>query len=164
MRIHQRESISGSLWRRGKQSRSCRAGWGDGVGFGEWRGERPGRSGAKTVAGEPDDALNEMEAGVDGVVEDDDVAAVDRGRGEEAEGTVRCAGRCELFVDEEEVADEEGGLHGFRGDAEGLRAERDDEDRDDDEVKERLHRGKNTGPVMRVGMRTVWFVWRWVGR
>ena len=34
---------------------------------------------AEMVAGEADDALDEMEGGVDGVVEDDDVAAMDGG-------------------------------------------------------------------------------------
>ncbi len=60
-----------------------------------------------------------------------------------------------LLVDEEEVADEEGGLHRLGGDAEGLRAEGDDEDRDDDEVEERLHRGEKAGLAMVQGMRLV---------
>ena len=53
-----------------------------------------------------------------------------------------------MLVDEEEVADEEGGLHRFGGDAEGLGTEGDDEDRDDDEVEEGLKRGENAGLVV----------------
>ena len=58
-----------------------------------------------------------------------------------------------LFVDEEEVADEEGGLHGLRGDAEGLDAEGHDEDGDDDEVKEGLEARQNAGFVVKGDVR-----------
>ena len=43
----------------------------------------------EVVAGQADDALDEMEGGVDGVVEDDDVAAMDGGRGKKAGGCRR---------------------------------------------------------------------------
>ena len=106
------------------------------------------------IAGETDDTLDEMEGGVDGIVEDDDVAAVNGGGGENA-GVRRCSASG-LFVDEEEVADEESGLHGFRWDAEGLHAEGDNEDRDDDEVEERLECGEDAGSVvMRVVARSL---------
>ena len=85
---------------------------------------------AEVVAGEADDALDEVHGGVDGVVEDDDVAAMDGGGGEEG-GRVWIFEAEVLFVDEEEVADEEGGFHGCGGDAEGLDGEGDDEESDD---------------------------------
>ena len=99
----------------------------------------------EVVAGKADDALDQVQGGVDGVVEDDDVAAMDGGGGEEAGGAVCELEAAVLFVDEEEVADEEGGLHRLGGDAEGLGGEGDDEDRDDDEVEERLERGEDAG-------------------
>jgi hypothetical protein len=105
---------------------------------------------AEVVAGQADDALDEMEGGIDGVVEDDDVAAMDGGRREEAGGSI-CVGGAGLLVDEEEVADEEGRLHRPGGDAEGLCAEGDDEDRDDDEMEEGLERGKGAGFVVESG-------------
>lgn len=100
---------------------------------------------AEMVAGESNDALDEVEGGVDGIVKDDDVAAVNGGSGKEGAGAVGCHG---LLVDEEEVADEEGGLHGFGGDAEGLYAEGNDEDGNDDEVQKRLEGGEDAGPVV----------------
>ena len=53
-----------------------------------------------------------------------------------------------LLVDQEEVAYEKGRFHRLGGDAEGLGTKRDDEDRDDDEVEERLERRKDTDFVM----------------
>ena len=46
---------------------------------------------AEVVAGKADDALDEMEGGVDGIVEDDDVAAMDGGCRED-EGAVGWVG------------------------------------------------------------------------
>jgi hypothetical protein len=102
---------------------------------------------AEMIARETDDALDEMQGGVDGVVEDDDVAAMDCGGWKEAGGAVG-VGCARLLVDQEEVAHEESGLHRLGRDAEGLGAEGDDEDGDDDEVKERLQRGENAGFVV----------------
>ena len=136
-----------------------RSGAVDGVGFGEGVAVDEYLAGAETkaIAGQADDALNQMQRGVDGVVEDDDVAAMDGGRGKEAGGSV-CA-RYSLLVDEEEVSDEECGLHRFGGDAEWLGAEGDDEDRDDDEVEEGLERGEDAGLVVGVMGRLLaeWF-------
>ena len=58
-----------------------RAGAVDGVGLGEGLAvdEDVTTVQAEMVAGKADDALDEMQRGVDGVVEDDDVAAVDGG-------------------------------------------------------------------------------------
>ncbi len=100
---------------------------------------------AEVVAGKADDAFDEVEGGVDGIVEDDDVAAVDGGGGKEGACAV---GGCGLLVDEEEVADEEGGLHGFGWDAEGLHAEGDDEDGYNDEVEQGLEGGGDAGSVV----------------
>ena len=86
-----------------------------------------------------------MESGVDRVMKDDDVAAVDGNCGKERAGTVWGGG---LLVDEEEVAYKEGGLHRFGGDAERLNAEGDDEDGDDDEVQKGLKRDEDAGPVV----------------
>jgi hypothetical protein len=136
-----------------------RAGAIDGVGLGERMAVDVDEAvvEAKVVAGEADDALDEVERGVDGVVEDDHVAAMDRGGGKERAGAV---GGCGLFVDQEEVADEEGGLHGFGWDAEGLHAEGDDEDRHHDEVEERLQSSEDAGLfVMRVVMMAVREMW-----
>jgi len=78
-----------------------------GLEAGEVVAEVVGRAGeavveAEVVAGEADDAFDKMEGGVDGIVEDDDVAAVDGCCGKES----ACAiGGCGLLVDEEEVAD-----------------------------------------------------------
>jgi hypothetical protein len=136
----------------------------DGVGFGEGVAVDEYLAGMETeaVAGQADDALNQMQRGVDGVVEDDDVAAMDGGRGKETGRPVFT--RHSLFVDEEEVTDEECGLHRFGRDAERLGAEGDDEDRDDDEVEERLERGEDAGLVVDVMGRLLaaWFR-RWVG-
>ncbi len=104
------------------------------------------------VAWKADDALDEMEGGVDGVVEDDDVATLD-GRGwedqmAEAGGVF---GGARLLVDQEEVADEEGRFHRLGGYAKGLDAEGDDEDGDDNDGEERLHGGEEAvGFVMGV--------------
>ncbi len=89
-----------------------RAGAVDGVGLGEGTTADVDTAFAETevVSGEADDALDEVEGGVDGVVEDDDVAAVYGGSGEEGACAV---GGCGLLVDEEEVAYQEGGFHGF---------------------------------------------------
>ena len=142
-----------------------RAGAIDGVGLGESVAVDVDEAAveAKVVAGEADDALDEVKRGVDGVVEDDDVAAMDGGGGKERAGAVGGRG---LLVDQEEVSDEEGGLHGFGWDAEGLHAEGDDEDRHHDEVEERLQSGEDAGLfVVRVMMMTVremrtWRDWR----
>lgn len=119
----------------------------DGVGFGEGAAVDvdAALAEAEVVAGEADDTLDEVEGGVDGIVEDDDIATVDGCGGEESAGTV---GGCGLLVDEEEVADEKRGLHGFGGDAEGLHAEGDDEDGDDDEVQKGLECGEDAGSVV----------------
>jgi hypothetical protein len=58
------------------------------------------------VTGNSYDSFDEVKRRVYGVVEDDDVAAPD-GCGWEKGGVAGC-----LLVDEEEVADEERGLHG----------------------------------------------------
>jgi hypothetical protein len=81
-----------------------RAGAVDGVGFGEGVAVDVDEAvvEAQMIAGKADDAFDEMEGGVDGVVEDDDVAAVDGCGGQEGAGAV---GGCGLLVDEEEVAD-----------------------------------------------------------
>ena len=99
------------------------------------------------VAGEADDALDEMHFGIDGVVEDDDLAALDAGGGEHAAGI---DGAEALLIDEQEITDEQGGLHRLRWDAEWLCGEGDDEDGYDDDVDEGLDRGKESG-VMRGG-------------
>ena len=43
---------------------------------------------AKAVAGQADDALDEMERGVDGIVEDDDIAPVNGGGRQKASGAI----------------------------------------------------------------------------
>jgi hypothetical protein len=128
-----------------------RAGAVDGIGLGEGMAVDVDAAFAEAemVAGDTDDSLDEVEGGVDGVMEDDDVAAMDGCGGKEG----ACAiGSGSLLVDEEKVAYEEGGLHGFRGDAEGLDAEGDDEDRDNDEVEEGLERGEDPGLLMMNGV------------
>jgi hypothetical protein len=87
------------------------------------------------VAWEADDALDEVHVGIDGEVEDDDLSAMDGGWGKNSGALVEAES---LLGDEEEVADEEGGLHGAGGDAEGLDDEGEDEAGDDDDVEERL--------------------------
>jgi len=87
---------------------------------------------ADAIAGKADDSFDEIERGVDGVVKDDDVAAMDGCGREKAADAVRAWG---LLVDEEKIADQKGGFHRLRGDAEGLDAEGDDEDGDDDEIE-----------------------------
>ncbi len=136
-----------------------RAGAVDGVGLGEGVAVDVDDAvvEAEVVAGEADDALDEVEGGVDGVVKDDDVAAMDGRGGKESASAV---GGCGLLVDEQEVADEEGGLHGFGGDAEGLHAEGDDEDRNHDEIEERLQSGEDAGLfVVRVMVMAGWKMW-----
>ena len=95
------------------------------------------------IAGQADDALDEVDGGVGRVMEDDDVAAAELAGGE---GKVVEGGG--LLVDEKEVADEESGDHGGRRDAEGLDGEGDDEDGDDDDGEEGLDGGEEA--VMRV--------------
>src|SRR5882757_10342225 len=65
-----------------------RAGAVDGVGLGEGVAvdEDAAAVQAEMVAGKADDALDEMQRGVDGVVKDDDVAAMNGGGGEESGG------------------------------------------------------------------------------
>jgi hypothetical protein len=123
----------------------------DGVGFGDGLAVDVDAACAEAdaVSGEADDSLDQMEGGVDGVVEDDDIATADGGDGKEAACAVEGSG---LLVYEEEVANEEGRLHGLGGDAEGLHAEGDDEDGDDDDGEHRLEGGKEAGFVVVVGV------------
>ena len=100
---------------------------------------------AEVVAGQADDALDEMHGGIDGKVEDDDLAAVDGGGGQDAGGFIEADA---VFGDQQEVADEEGWLHRSRRDAEGLNDEGDDEDGDDDDVEEGLDGGEQAVLVM----------------
>ena len=104
---------------------------------------------AEAIAGDADDALDEMHGGViDGLMKDDDVAAVDLcGR----QQTVGGAGD-DLLIHEEEVADEEGRLHAFRRDANRLDGEGDDEERDSEDVQEGLQ-----------GLESAGCTWVWCG-
>ena len=66
---------------------------------------------------------------------DDEVATADLVAGSEGrEGGLGA----DLLVNKEEVADQQGGNHGFGGDAERLRDESDNEERHRDDVQERL--------------------------
>jgi hypothetical protein len=76
-----------------------------------------------------------MPRGIDGIVEDDEVAAADFAVGGEDAGRDFAA---DLLIGEQEVADEEGRLHGERRDAEGLHGEGGDEERDNDDVEQGL--------------------------
>jgi hypothetical protein len=102
---------------------------------------------ADVIPGDSDDSFDKVDAGLDGEVKDDDVSAVN-GRCGEEERVRRVGGN--FFIDKEEVADHEGGLHGAGGDAKGLNGKCDDEDRDDDDGDQRLDRRKKSG---RVGVR-----------
>jgi hypothetical protein len=75
-----------------------------------------------------------VQGGIERVVEDDDVAAGDSLSRHEKSGI----GGVDLLVNQEEVADEEGGLHALGWDAEGLEGEGHDEERDDQNVEQRL--------------------------
>ena len=88
------------------------------------------------VSGDGDDTLDQVHRGVDWVVEDYEVAAMDLvGRGEGR----KCRLGADLLVDEQKVTGE-GGEHGFGGDPERLSDKGDDEQRYRDDVEERLER------------------------
>ena len=88
---------------------------------------------AEAVAGDGDDALDEMHGWIDGVVKDDEVAAMNR-RGAR---TWRMDSGSTIGGRAEEVADEQGGDHHSDGMRKGWTDECDDEERDDDNVEQR---------------------------
>ena len=112
----------------------------DGVGLGDGRAVDVELAALQvdTVAGEADDALDDVVGGVEREVEDDDVAALDGLVGQQPATSAR--GAVDGFVDEEEVADEQGALHGLRRNAEGLHDEGEHEESDDDDAEERAER------------------------
>src|SRR6185437_13784462 len=63
-------------------------------------------------------------------------------------------GRGDLLIDQQEVADEERGLHGAGGDAKGLDDKGDDEDRGHHNGKQRLDGGQNA--LVAVMQRGIW--------
>lgn len=87
------------------------------------------------VAGESRDAFYDVVSRIEREVEDDDVAAVDGLIWQQ--GRPVAGGSVDGFVDEEEVSDEQGALHGFRWNAEGLHDEAEHEESDDDDAEER---------------------------
>jgi hypothetical protein len=99
---------------------------------------------ADVITGDSDDSFDKVDAGFDGEVKDDDVSAMN-GRCGEEERVRRVGGN--FFIDKEEVADHECGLHGAGGNAKGLDGKCDDEDGDDDDGDQRLDRRKKSGRV-----------------
>ena len=88
------------------------------------------------VSGKSCDALDHVIGGIEREVEDDDVSAIDFLVGQDpGPMMVRAVNG---FVHQQEVAHEQGPLHGFRRDAEGLHDEGEDEESDDDEA----HQGR----------------------
>ncbi len=84
---------------------------------------------ADAVAGNSDDALDEV-SGL-GVMEDDDVAALDVAIGKDPTGEFS-GGGVNLLVHQEKVADEKGSLHAFRWNEERLKDKGEKKESDDD--------------------------------
>ena len=83
---------------------------------------------AQAVAGKADDALDEQRRL--GVMEDDDISAMDRAIRHEptAEAT---RGRVDLAIEEKKIADEQRALHAFRGNEKRLKNKGEQEESDD---------------------------------